>query len=355
MTGLMILILMLLLLFPKYSVQGAADGLTLWFNVVLPTLAPFMICTKLIAACGGVRYLMKPFAPLLRRIFSVSEDGAYVLFCGILCGYPLGSKLCADFSKEGRISAGEAKYLLSICNHPSPMFLSGYVYSMLPVMVSKPWFLFCFYIPLIPVSLLSRRYYRVRKMSQQRDVLTNTAAGETEDIRSNSSSSSSKASSNEKMSSVSVPLEEILLSVSETMVLIGNYIMLFSIFAEWVGQISWIPLTGKALLSGLLEITTGTRMICKTFLSERAVPIVIWTAAFGGISGIFQTKSMIRSSGDDSVKEEAFSDTIKRESCKAGFSACAGLSIRHYVFWKIIYAFIAAAAWMILAIIPSAR
>jgi sporulation integral membrane protein YlbJ len=345
MTGLMILILTLLLLFPKYSVQGAASGLTLWFNIVLPTLAPFMICTKLIAACGGIRYLMKPFAPLLRRIFAVSEDGAYILFCGILCGYPLGSKLCADFYKEGRISAAEAKYLLSICNHPSPMFLSGYVYSMLPVMVLKPAFLLCFYIPLIPVSLLSRRYYHVRKMSPQRVVLANEAASETEYIRSNSSSSSSKVPSNEETSSVSVPLEEILLTVSETMVLIGNYIMLFSIFAEWVGQVSWIPMTGKALLAGLLEITTGIRMICKTFLSERAVPIVIWTAAFGGVSGIFQTRSMIRSSGDDSVKAEAFSNTTKN----------AGLSIRHYVFWKTIYAFTAAAAWLVLMIIPSAR
>jgi hypothetical protein len=182
-------------------------------------------------------------------------------------------------------------------------------------------------------------------MSPQRVVHANTATGEIEEIRSNSSSSSSNVSSNEETSSVSIPLEEILLSVSETMVLIGNYIMLFSIFAEWVGQISWIPLTGKALLAGLLEMTTGTRMICKTFLSERAVPIVIWTAAFGGVSGIFQTRSMIRSSGDDSVKAEAFSNTTKN----------AGLSIRHYVFWKTIYAFTAAAAWLVLMIIPSAR
>jgi hypothetical protein len=54
---------------------------------------------------------------------------------------------------------------------------------------------------------------------------------------------------------------------------------------------------------------------------------------------------MIRSSGDDSVKAEAFSNTTKN----------AGLSIRHYVFWKTIYAFTAAAAWLVLMIIPSVR
>ena len=35
--------LLLMLCFPSLSVQGASDGIRLWFDVVLPTLAPFMI------------------------------------------------------------------------------------------------------------------------------------------------------------------------------------------------------------------------------------------------------------------------------------------------------------------------
>ncbi len=63
-----ILLLGLLLSFPDLSVRGASNGLLLWFNVVLPTLAPFIICTQMITVLGGVELLMKPFAPLLNRL-----------------------------------------------------------------------------------------------------------------------------------------------------------------------------------------------------------------------------------------------------------------------------------------------
>lgn len=314
MAGLIITILVLLLFFPKYSVHGAAAGLTLWFNVVLPTLAPFMICTRLITDCGGIRLLIRPFAPLLKRLFQVSENGAYILLCGLLCGYPLGAKLCSDFLKEERISAAEARYLLALCNHPSPMFLSGYVYSMLPAATSKPLFLCCFYAPLLPLSWLARKYYSYPK--------ENAAA----EKRLPSPAPHSPA------------LDDILLSVSETMVLIGNYIMLFSIFAEWAGQIPGIGLRQKALLAGFLEITTGTRLICEAFPAGNVVPIVILATAFGGLSGIFQTKSVI---GTPALQDSARPDA-------PGITENAGLSIRHYVFWKMLSSVCAATCWVVI-------
>lgn len=39
-----VLILILLLMRPALAFDGAKSGLLLWFNVVLPTLLPFMLC-----------------------------------------------------------------------------------------------------------------------------------------------------------------------------------------------------------------------------------------------------------------------------------------------------------------------
>ena len=55
-----ILLFFLLLAFPGQAIQGASDGLLLWFHTVLPTLAPAMICTRLILFSGGDHLLMKP-------------------------------------------------------------------------------------------------------------------------------------------------------------------------------------------------------------------------------------------------------------------------------------------------------
>ena len=122
-----IVLLGLVLAFPALAVQGASEGLLLWYQTVLPALAPFLILTQLLTVSGGAGLLVKPVYPLVSRLFHVSASGTYILLCGLLCGYPLGAKLCGDYFRQGKISQKEAQYLLAFCCHPSPMFLLGYV------------------------------------------------------------------------------------------------------------------------------------------------------------------------------------------------------------------------------------
>ncbi len=300
-----ILLLVILLAFPSLSIQGAANGLLLWFNVVLPTLAPFIICTQTVILFDGVQLLTRPFYPLFHTIFGLTVSGSYVLLCGLLCGYPLGAKLCADFYSRGEITKKEAQYLLSICNHPSPMFLLGFVRGQLPAAVPAALLLACLYLPVLPISWISRTYSQSRFSPQ----------------------TSLTACEYDAPSSPPVTLESILLSTAETMVLIGSYIMLFSILAAWIGRFSIIPVPAQAVLSGIAEITTGIHRICQTFPEKNALLPVIGVVAFGGLSGIFQTRSVIKN---------------------------AGLSIRHYVFWKLLHAAIACLILTALQTLPPA-
>ncbi|MCI6885813.1 MAG: nucleoside recognition protein [Lachnospiraceae bacterium] len=303
-----ILLLILLLIWPSYSIQGAQDGLLLWFQIVLPTLSPFMIVTQLIAASGGIRLLMRPFSPFLRRLFGLSYPGGYVLLCGLLCGYPLGARLCADFAARGIISRNEARYLLAICNHPSPMFLLGYVQKQLPAPISPALLLACLYLPVFPLSWLARAIYFRNVPSdtekQSADHASDTIPDSAQNVRST--------------------LEEILMSTCDTMVIIGGYIMIFSILSSWIGQMDFLPVRSQALLSGLAEITTGIHQICRTWDAEQCLLPVIGIAAFGGCSGIFQTRSVI------------------------AVSKNAGLSIRHYVIWKAVHAFLSCVIMLLL-------
>ena len=45
-----------LLLHPSLSFKGAGDGLLLWFNVVFPTLFPFLVATSLVTALSYGRF-----------------------------------------------------------------------------------------------------------------------------------------------------------------------------------------------------------------------------------------------------------------------------------------------------------
>ena len=121
-----LLFLILLLLSPATSLEGARNGLLLWAFTVLPTLLPFMIGTGIIASLGTVHLAMRPFSPLLSFFFHFSEPAGFAFLTGLLCGYPMGAKMDRDLLENGQITATEANCLLAICNHPSPMFLTGY-------------------------------------------------------------------------------------------------------------------------------------------------------------------------------------------------------------------------------------
>ena len=291
-----VLILILLLMRPALAFDGAKSGLLLWFNVVLPTLLPFMLCSSLLVAWGGVPLITRPFAPLF-RLLGLSDKGSYALMSGLLCGYPMGAKTTSDFLDQGRLSVQEGKYLLAISNHPSPMFVLGYVMAqiaLIPSMASPCplWaVLAALYLPILPISILARCCYHYNR--QTREEACPLAA----------------QAAPEKTACFSFDTH--MMSCFETMVKIGGYIMLFSILALYltVFPFQMPPLLRPALL-GSVEITTGIQMIASSVPGSMGALLIIGSAAFGGFSGIFQTKSVLKN---------------------------AGLSIRHYMLWKMLH------------------
>lgn len=288
-----VMILLLLLWQPILASEGAKSGLILWSQTVLPTLLPFMICSNVIVALDGIHLLTFPFRPFLHRILKLSDSGSYVFLSGILCGYPMGAKTCNEFLEDGRISNKEASYLLSICNHPSPMFLMGYVISRLSGQVSATLLLLCLYLPLIPISALARRFYGVDR----------------------------RCTSNPCASHSSLSFDHTMMSSIEVMVKIGGYIMLFSMLAHYIMLLPVRQPITRACLLGIAEITTGIGALANCNPGYQQLLAVVAITAFGGLSGIFQTKSVLKN---------------------------AGLFIRHYIIWKLIHSLLSCLVFILL-------
>ena len=109
-----------MLFFPKAVFKGASEGLLLWYQIIFPTLFPFLVITNLLLATGGLRIISRVFGRLSRFVFRVSSGGTFAVISGFLCGYPMGAKITADLLKDGRITPQEGKYLLSFCNNNKP-------------------------------------------------------------------------------------------------------------------------------------------------------------------------------------------------------------------------------------------
>lgn len=339
-----VLILFLLLTNPAATLTGARNGLLLWSGTVLPTLLPFMICSNVIVSAGGLPLLMAPLRPLLKNIFSLSDAGGYVLISGLLCGYPMGAKTCAEFLEQGRISPEEARYLLAVSNHPSPMFVLGYLAANLCSAVPIWLVVLSLYLPVLPLSALARRFYlssctgssvqagRLRPSSP-----AFPAQGRHFRLPSSAPSAAERVSDRPVNSqNAEDTFDAIMMRSFEVMVRIGGYIMLFSILAVFIERLPFLPAAFKALLLGTAEITTGIRAISQTMDGYRQGFWLTAVTAFGGLSGIFQTRSVI--TGGSPL------GSLPAKN--------AGLSIRHYILWKLLHTFTACLLYSFLPALP---
>lgn len=306
----LILIFFMILLFPQYSVEGASDGLLLWFHTVLPALAPAMIFTRLILDIGGASVLMRLLRPLFSRIFSLSEQGSFILFCGMLCGYPVGPSLCSRFLSQNQISEKEASYLLALCSYPSPMFLFGYVRQQLKEPVSPVLLFLGIYAPVFLLSAAAKSVIAYPDLSDRSKISEDPVSSVPV-----SQNACTTFQGDPQHSGHSSGLDSILYEVCDTMVLIGGYMMLFSILVCFIRHAEWIPPRISAILCGIFEMTTGIHQICQTFPAAGQLLLSMASAAFGGISGIFQVKSVLVQGKKN-----------------------AGFDIRHYIGWKLLHA-----------------
>ena len=90
-------------------------------------------------------------------------------------------------------------------------------------------------------------------------------------------------------------IDTAIMNAFDVMLRLAGYIILFSIAASLIHV---LPLQNKLLnatVISLLELTNGTAAIETLLISERIKFILLaFFTSFGGISGIFQTSSMVR-------------------------------------------------------------
>ena len=256
-----------MLAFPTETFTGASNGLLLWFQIVLPTLLPFLIISNLLIHTNSVYYISKLLSPVLKRMFHVSDSACYAILIGFLCGYPMGAKVIADLIETKRISETEGQYLLSFCNNTSPMFIISYVITQnlkRPDLL-VPSILILYGAPVL-CSFLFSSFYRTRNTAP----LLN--------------------SSDKKQLQFDFNVfDQSIMNGFETITRIGGYIILFSILFALAKRLPF------AWLMSFLEISNGIPHLLNcgfTFVTSYVAVLAL--TSFGGFCSIAQTYSMLQ-------------------------------------------------------------
>ena len=274
-----ICLLLFLLLHPDEGLLGARDGLTLWLNVMLPTLLPFLIFTGILLKAGNLTKLLNPFSLLWEKCFGLSPAGAYVLILGFLCGYPMGAKIAHDLYINDQISKKEGEYLLSFSCNASPAFVVSYltgsilqnrIHPMQIVLILLTADLFCmlFFRFLIyhGNTLTPAKVKSIKKETYQQD-------------------------------SIGVILDVSIMDGFETITRLGGYILLFSLILASISFYWPFHAQSCMLFTAPLELTTGLKQIAGAPLpwKSRYLASMLLTS-FGGFCVMAQTKSVLENS-----------------------------------------------------------
>jgi sporulation integral membrane protein YlbJ len=116
-----------LVLYPRESVGAAKNGLTLCFNVIIPSLFPFFVLSSMIVNLGYARYFGRALEPVMRPLFNVGGACSTAFVLGFIGGYPVGARTVIALYKNGVCSKTEAERMLSFCNNSGPAFIFGVV------------------------------------------------------------------------------------------------------------------------------------------------------------------------------------------------------------------------------------
>lgn len=299
-------ITILLIVNPEKSVYYTKNGLSLCSDIIIPSLFPFFVCSGLLIYSGFCNVIAKVFSPVMKPLFNINPSGAAAFILGIVSGYPLGALTACQLYKGFYLSKTEAERLLAFCNNSGPLFIMSAVGISIYHSTKIGIILYIAHILGAISTGIVLRFYKPNDFCAPKANID-----------------TSQKSVPEIFSTVISNSLQSILTVCATVVFCS---VVSCVFMDLLSLSS----TPKALLGGVLEFVSGLGLISKLDLNLTARLLMsAGVCAFAGVSVHLQVMSVV---------------------------ADSGLSLKPYIFGKILHAFFAVVyTFIILKFVPATQ
>ncbi|MCR4718241.1 MAG: hypothetical protein K5768_01260 [Firmicutes bacterium] len=300
---LMVIITVFMIFFPEKSILYSKQALSMCYEIIIPSLFPFFVCSGILVYSGFAQTLSALFRPVMKPLFNVNENGAAAFVLGIISGYPLGAVTTCQLYENAYLSKSEAERLLAFCNNSGPLFILGAVGT---AMFKNPKIGIILYISHIVSAVLVgilARFYQKDKFCAPKSRLTNVYESPSEIF--------SKVLAN---------------SINSILTVCGAIIFFFTVSGIVMGFMPFSPPL-NAFFSALLEFTGGIKRISliSVPLSLRII-VSSFCVGFAGLCVHIQVMAV---------------------------TARYGLSLKPYIFGKFLHGiFSAALTYLLLKLFP---
>ncbi|OEG00349.1 sporulation integral membrane protein YlbJ [Vulcanibacillus modesticaldus] len=299
-----IIILMLaasIITYPDEAFKASLKGLKIWWEIIFPSLLPFLITSEILLGLGIVHFLGVLLEPLMKPLFNVKGVGAFVLAMGFASGYPMGAKLTSRLREQNLITKTEGERLVSFTSTSDPLFLFGAVAvgffndARLGALIA-----IIHYSSSIVIGFIMR-YYKINKDREHNATMTEKNLDGNIIIKAFQAMHEARIKDGRKFGTL---MGDAVMSSIETLQMIGGFIMIFSVVLTILTKLQ-ITLLMSILISkilmilgistdlsnsiiyGLFEVTLGAKSASEAASSipmVQKIAIVSAVSAWSGIS-----------------------------------------------------------------------
>lgn len=292
-----------LVFFSKSNLDASKSGLLLWANNIVPSLLPFFIATELLSHTSIIYKIGKLLEPLMKPIFNVPGIGSFPLIMGIISGYPTGAKIVSELKDKKILTDVQSERLIAFTNNSGPLFILGtigismFANNLIGILLLITHILSC-----LTVGFIFRFWKRNDSSKSNYNKLN-------------------LDSNNISFSDLGELLSKSILNSIRTILLIGGFVVLFSVILSVLQESKILIVIGNiflpifsllgmnnidfsiGFLSGLLEVTNGINIIANIPFKQISSNIILcsFLLGFGGISVLLQVYS-ITSKSNISIK-----------------------------------------------------
>ncbi|NKI24913.1 nucleoside recognition domain-containing protein [Paenibacillus dendritiformis] len=294
MGGSAVLLVLCIIAYPDKSFQASLQGLKVWWTIIFPALLPFLILSEMLKAYGWVHGIGVLLDPFMRTLFRLPGIGGWAWSVGWTAGYPAGAEAVVRLRKDNELSRLEAERLLGLAHAASPIFMIAVVgvgflqqAELGLVLAAVHW------ISSLLMMLIVRWAAAFHPASAPVPV-RRTASAAPQPLWKRMLQAMEQAHRRDGRAFGRL-LGDAVTSSVQTLMMIGGYIMMFSVIVQ-VLRLAVPQEFGAYLLNGLFEVNLGAYSLGSASFRSPLVQTALIGAviAWSGISAHLQVHSLTR-------------------------------------------------------------
>ena len=267
-----------MIIFSNNIIETVLYAFDIWKNNIFPSLFPFFIVSDLLMNYGFVEILGELLKNIIKRVFNLPKESAFVIVSSMLNGSPSSAKYTKELLEKGTLSTNQAQHLIAFTHFPNPIFITGSI----SILLNNKNISIIILISIIISNFLTGIILRTKCYDSY-------SSKEKVDIKKCLYKIYSK---NKNNNFIKILSNSIYQSIN-TLLLILGVIIFFLMITNVINEILQFSDLTNSILSGIIEMTQGIKKVASMNISiSFKVTLITIFMSFGGLSVHMQTKAI---------------------------------------------------------------